>query len=110
MLFRKRSKRSLPPIRRDHGSSDTAGLYRIEYDMMLKGSISSRKGVPVRQFGVYVDGVVRLVTSGDCVDRETYEALLAVAAIKGDPPETRNATDPGSTKPPPRVIDDSATE
>jgi hypothetical protein len=58
---------------------------------MLKGTVSERDGVPIRQFGVYVDGVIRLVTSGDMVDRETYDALIAAGAIGPDPeyvPET----------------------
>ena len=52
---------------------------------MLKGTVSERDGVPIRQFGVYVDGVVRLVTSGEMVDRETYDALVLAEAIEPDP-------------------------
>lgn len=52
---------------------------------MLKGTITERGGVPIRQFGVYVDGVVRLVTSGEMVDRETFDALIAAGAIEPGP-------------------------
>lgn len=57
-------------------------VYRIEFDRMLKGSIIMRRGRPVRQCGVTVDGSTRLVTSGDTVDRETYEALLAAGIVQ----------------------------
>lgn len=85
MLFRKRSKRSIPPPLRTQQTDAAAkpgGLYAIEYDMMLKGPVTRRHGVPVRQFGVYVNGSIRLVTSGDHVDRETYDALIAERAIQ----------------------------
>jgi hypothetical protein len=54
--------------------------------MMLKGSFCKRRKKTVRQFGVTVNGATRLVTSGDMVDRETYEALLAAGAIRADMP------------------------
>ena len=57
----------------------------IPFDRLLKGTVSERGGVPIRQFGVYVDGVVRLVTSGEMVDRETYDALIAARAIEPGP-------------------------
>ena len=57
----------------------------VSFERMLKGTVSERDGVPIRQFGVYVDGVIRLVTSGDMVDRETYDALIAAGAIEPDP-------------------------
>lgn len=111
MLFRKRPKHTLPPLRRDRGASDAPGLHVIEYEMMLKGSINTRNGVSVRQFGVYVDGVIRLVTSGDCVDRETYEALLAAGAIKGTPhDEAGGADDAGTAQQTPLVVDDLTAE
>lgn len=50
--------------------------------MMLKGAITHRRGEPVRQIGVYVNGAIRLVTSGDHVDQDTYEALLAEGVIE----------------------------
>lgn len=57
----------------------------VPFDRMLKGTISERDGAPIRQFGVYVDGVVRLVTSGELVDRETYDALVAAGAVDPGP-------------------------
>ena len=50
--------------------------------MMLKGSIYRRRKEVVRQFGVTVNGSTRLVTSGDTVDLDTYEALLAAGALR----------------------------
>lgn len=57
-------------------------VFRIDYDMMLKGSIATRRGKPIRQFGVTVDGATKLITSGDIVDRKTYDALVAAGAVK----------------------------
>lgn len=57
----------------------------VPFERMMKGTVSERGGAPIRQFGVYVDGVVRLVTSGEMVDRETYDALIAAGAIEPDP-------------------------
>ncbi len=65
--------------------------FTVSFERMHKGTVSERDGVPIRQFGVYVDGVIRLVTSGEMVDRETYDALIAAGAIDPDPeyvPET----------------------
>lgn len=111
VLFRKRSKRSIPPPYRKQSDSTSrsGGLYPIEFDMMLKGSITQRHGVSVRQFGVYVNGSTRLVTSGDHVDRETYEALIAEGAIQRPaegPLPAREAFEKAS----PRMIEDSGTE
>lgn len=50
--------------------------------MMLKGSIYQRRKQTVRQFGVTVNGATRLVTSGEVVDRQTYDALVAAGAIR----------------------------
>lgn len=58
---------------------------RIDFDMMLKGSIYKRRKEAVRQYGVTVNGSTRLVTSGDFVDVETYRALLAAGAIRPIP-------------------------
>jgi hypothetical protein len=69
-------------------SPDPAQLYRIEFEMMLKGSIHKRRKGAVRQFGVTVNGATRLVTSGDVVDQDTYHALLAAGAIRPIPAET----------------------
>lgn len=55
---------------------------RIEFDMMLKGSVYDRPSGRVRQFGVTVDGATKVVTSGDFVDRQTYDALLKAGAIR----------------------------
>lgn len=62
--------------------------FAVPFERMLKGTMSERDGAPIRQFGVYVDGVVRLVTSGEFVDRETYDALIAAGAIEPDPDYT----------------------
>lgn len=106
MLFRKRSKRSIPPPYRKNESEagPNSGLYPIDYEMMLKGAITQRKGVSVRQIGVYVSGAVRLVTSGDRVDRETYEALLADGVIR-PPAETGSWEMPKES--PPKIIEDN---
>lgn len=68
---------------KEGSSSDSAKpeLFLISFDQMLKGAFHERNGRRIRQFGVTVRGSTMLVTSGDTVDRETYEALLAAKAI-----------------------------
>ncbi len=56
--------------------------YDVTYEMMAKGSDVQRGRRKVRQFAVLVNGSVRVVTSGDTVDRETYRALVASNAIR----------------------------
>ena len=80
MLFRKRN--TPPPAARQDTDVPSQQLYRIDFDMMLKGSIYKRRKDTVRQFGVTVNGATRLVTSGDLVDSPTYAALLAAGAIR----------------------------
>lgn len=82
MLFRWRSKNSPSESRGEPEGAGQPELYRIDYDMMLKGSVAMRRGRPIRQFGVTVDGATKLITSGDVVDRKTYDALLAAGAVK----------------------------
>jgi hypothetical protein len=84
------------------GQTDSSGAaasqesYSIDFDIMTKGHVISRGRKQVRQIGVTVHGATRLVTSGDVVDRETYEALIAIGAIA--PPGTaprKDLADPG---------------
>lgn len=65
--------------------------YPITFEMMLKGSVYKRRGGNIRQFGVTVDGSTRLVTSGDLVDRATYNALVGVGAIRDLETSTESA-------------------
>jgi hypothetical protein len=67
---------------------------------MLKGSIYKRRSGVIRQFGVTVNGSTRLVTSGDVVDRATYDALVLARAIRipsSEPqiPQRPRHSDPG---------------
>ncbi len=58
--------------------------------MMLKGAELTRRGRRIRQYAVMVGGMMHLVTSGDTVDRSTYEALLSAEAIRSpDAPLSR---------------------
>lgn len=85
MIFHRREKRGAVPPHLRAGAPDSvaqAEFYKIDFEMMVKGSIVKRRGGEVRQFGVTVDGSTRLVTSGDTVDRATYDALLAAGAIR----------------------------
>jgi hypothetical protein len=127
VLFRKRDKRGgvayaqqagAAPAdpRHSGGGRNPAGpqLYRIDYDMMLKGSICKRRKGPVRQYGVTVNGTTRLVTSGDTVDEETYDALLRVGALRPVSPPAAPAGQ-GFEGPPPRcalplVVDHTASD
>ncbi len=86
MLFSRKNKRGLVPtqLRQEAESArqEPPALFKVDYDLMVKGSDVKRNGKPIRQFGVTIDGSTRLITSGDVVDRKTYEALLAVGAIR----------------------------
>lgn len=59
-----------------------SNLIRIEFDMMVKGSVYDRPSGRIRQCGVTVDGATRLVTSGDLVNRETLKALIQAGAVR----------------------------
>ncbi|MBI4558992.1 MAG: hypothetical protein HY706_15525 [Candidatus Hydrogenedentes bacterium] len=99
MWFRRRSRlANVPPEGRGEvGEKDEQPeFYRVDFDAMLKGSVVMRRGKPIRQFGVTVDGSTRLVTSGDLVDRETYQALVLAGAIK---PQTPTAPDASGSPP-----------
>lgn len=56
-------------------------LYVVAYESMLKGNKVLRKGKPIRQVAIVVEGTVRLVTSGDRVDRRTFEALIGAGVL-----------------------------
>jgi len=84
MLFGKK-KKSGKGAGGKHGEADanpeSPELFHIEFDMFLKGNTFNRPQGTVRQCAVTVDGATRLVTSGDTVDRETYDALILAQAI-----------------------------
>ncbi len=97
MIFRKRRRRggAPPHVEADSpGPSPCAEFYPIEFDMMVKGAVIKRRGGVICQFAVTVGGSTRLVTSGDTVDRETYEALLAAGAILAASPPVRKEKRP----------------
>ncbi len=94
MLFRKRQK--FPQSAELAETPERQQFFQIELEMMLKGSFCKRRKKTVRQFGVTVNGATRLVTSGDVVDRETYEALLAAGAIRADMPGQLDAARKGA--------------
>lgn len=76
---------------------------------MRKGSVTVRQGKEVRQYGLSIKGMVRLVTSGDVVDRETYDALLAAKVI--DPIRIPDPTaDPMPASPPASIERPEAEE
>lgn len=83
MFWRKRKKSKQPVVPMQMEPAQTES-YRIDYDMMLKGNVCRRNHGKVRQIGVTVNGATRLVTSGDEVDRPTYEALLQCGALRED--------------------------
>lgn len=88
MWFRKRDKLSdVPPHLRggDTPAGQKPAFYRIEFDMMKKGAVLQRRGKPIRQFAVTVNMSTRVVTSGDVVDRDTFEALVAAGAVDRAP-------------------------
>lgn len=81
MFFGKR--RSVPPTGKDSGARPAVEpeLYVVAYESMLKGNKLFRKGKPIRQVAVVVEGTARLVTSGDRVDRRTFDALIGAGVL-----------------------------
>ncbi|MCP4645117.1 MAG: hypothetical protein GY851_32040 [bacterium] len=105
MLFRKRKKHGIPANVRSmsDGEPGNPAFYHITFESMLKGSVMARRGKQIRQFGLSHKGLVRLITSGDTVDKETYEALLAAGVVKrldGDEPDGPEQTPPGGGREP----------
>jgi hypothetical protein len=84
-LFWKRSKISEPEDVADTPVAEER--HHIGFDMMVRGIFTTRRGKEIRQCGVTVDGSTRLVTSGDTVDHNTYEALIRAGVIV--PPEEK---------------------
>lgn len=96
MLFGRRKTRAPSRAGRGEGPSGSpapVNVYRIDFEMMLKGSVYERREGPVRQAGVTVDGATRIVTSGEMVDKETYEALVKAGVIEREPEATPKAGD-----------------
>jgi hypothetical protein len=56
-------------------------MYVVSYESMLKGNKVLRRGKPIRQVAIVVEGTVKLVTSGDRVDRRTYDALIGAGVL-----------------------------
>ena len=95
MLFgNKRRKNAVPPAHRSvKGPEPIPEYVTITFEMMLKGAVIKRRRTEVRQVGVMVRGSVRLVTSGDTVDRETYEAMLAAKIVAPPQPLSPGVTE-----------------
>ena len=96
MLFRKRKNHGgAPPhaVSKSQGNHRKPECYKIDFDMMLKGNIYMRRGVKIRQCGVTVNGSTLLVTSGDIVSQEAYEALINFGAIRPKPIETKDSNE-----------------
>jgi hypothetical protein len=92
--FGKKDRRgSVPPHLRGNEQAAEAkpSFYRIEFEMLKKGAVLQRRGKPIRQFAVTVNMSTRVVTSGEVVDRETYEALVAAGAVDLPAETTFNA-------------------
>lgn len=97
MWFQKKDRRGgVPPHLRggDQPGGQKPSFYRIEFDMLKKGALLQRRGKPIRQFAVTVNMSTRVVTSGEVVDRETFDALVAAGAIDR-PTETAFTADRG---------------
>ena len=98
MLFGKRQ--NVSPAGKEAGVRPAVEpeLYLVAYDSMQKGNKLLRKGKPIRQVAIVVDGTAKLVTSGDRVDRRTIEALIGAGVLP--PPNTPRPNDAQS----PRIL------
>jgi hypothetical protein len=79
---RRRSAATRQPGREQPSSPPE--MYTVAYEQMLKGNKLSRRGRPIRQAAIVVRGTVTLITSGDSVDRKTYEALISAGVLTQD--------------------------
>ena len=71
----------------------TPSLFLITFEMMQKGSIINRGRTTVRQHAVMVGGHIRLVTSGDTVDKPTFDALIEAGVVEAPVPEPEEAAE-----------------
>ncbi len=96
MLFRKRKR--LGPMAHAAGEAVKTGVapesYYIGPEDLVKGSYVPRRRKKVRQFAVLVNTRVRIVTTGDVVEPEVYEALVAAGAVVPAPKGTDDAPPP----------------
>jgi len=86
MFFRRRKPTWLQKILKEQEIKEAQAppeteTYLIEREMMLKGADVPRGNKIVKQYAVMVNGSVHIVTSGDRVSRQVYEALLEAKAI-----------------------------
>jgi hypothetical protein len=63
------------------GTQVHSARHKIEFDMLLKGTLYDRSNGQVRQCAVTVNGATKLVTSGDVVGQDIYDALVEYGAI-----------------------------
>jgi hypothetical protein len=96
MWFRKQSAHGAPGS--THGGDSKE--YLISEDMLVRGTISLRRGKPIRQIGVTVQGSTVMVTTGDTVSQEVYDALAAVGAIATPDAPAPRQDSPGSAPTP----------
>lgn len=81
MFFGKRRGANIPRPNAPAYTPPEPEQYAVAYENMLKGSKLTRRGKPIRQVAVVVSGTVKLVTSGDTVDRRTYDALIDAGVV-----------------------------
>ena len=100
MLFRKKNR---PPnsVRQAASGQEPVAQNPSEYifiadDMMLKGSPGMQNGTPVKRISIVVNGMIQLISTGDTVDRDTFNALLEMGAVC--PPPAREPSSEGETE------------
>ncbi|MFP6583507.1 MAG: hypothetical protein VCD00_13270 [Candidatus Hydrogenedentota bacterium] len=62
----------------------------IDFDMMLRGNLYERPSGTVRQCSVTVNGATQLVTTGDTVTSEVYDALVESGIVLGAESDSTN--------------------
>lgn len=81
MLFGKRREGAPGGARGPAYPAVEPEMYVVSYENMLKGNKVMRRGKPIRQVAIVVEGTVKLITSGDRVDRRTYDALIGAGVL-----------------------------
>jgi len=100
MRFRKRDRLAPPPTSSQSAEAAEVVGRVIEFDDLVKGTVVKRRGKPIRQYNLYVNGIIKLVTSGDTVDQATYQALVKAGAVlppQAAEPNRQSAPEPEDT-------------
>lgn len=71
-------------------------LHTVHLDMMQRGTYYDRPSGQVRQCSVTVDGATRLVTSGDTVPQDVFDALVEAGIVAAEEGKGKSGAKPST--------------